>query len=963
MLRFLLKLRSLRDRLSARVSAAKMHHPKRGVGVLFVSVLMAVLAQPAHAQSNMDSLMEMMADWAFNIASIMTSLIVLVIDAMVPILTYNRFTNNPVVSQGWAIVRDTVNMFFVVVLIVIAFGTIFGHSKFKWEQQVPKLMIFALVINFSKTLCGIMIDFGQVIMLTFANALREIAAGNIIQLFGLNQLYTISNAPIKKGLEAGGAGSLDSFDFLLAGFASVVMTVMVLGSLMILTAVLLFRIIMLWILVVISPLAWFVGGTGKLTGSGAYETWWKEFKCLVAVGPVLTFFLWLTLAVAGSGGIAESSGFDVAKGQNSAGIASSLFELHNFMGFLIGIAMIFAGFDAAKQMCEGAKGGSFLAAAKKAPAALGRAGVALGVAGGGLALRGAGTAASLSARGTMGAAGLAAGAAKMAPGSAAIAGGVRDLATGAKKSAWGAVEGLGKKTGLRSLERAGLQGAQSSKDAAGVSRMEGVSAQADKMKKMSREGKVGLAKQYADQVARGDNLSVNEQAQKTALFEEMMGDSRMQKDLGQDVVRTMYEQDGERYGQDVSHDAAKTGKLEGFRKANAHYSGIDMNKIESWDDAKNLSDAALQDSKVQEHLKGIGSSHTDKDKNPLSAYDAIVQGREGNRKQGAIGLDPGARYAAMSPDELSRVSPGEIGKAGSVLALGQAVQGAAARGDGDRVKDMLDQMKTRYLDAGSSDEERIEILDQLEGLEPDLKRGDGVWKSMRGESKTGKHLDNTMKGISRGRGGPPPIVPFNEGMDGKEFAQGFSKDHTRRENQKSSLRGLAKSKGSELTALEGERDGISEIFGPEREAINTQMQAAAANIQVARGAAQKQLRQETEKTRQEFQKAYQKLQSVLSDPASTDAQKTSAKESSDSALVAHTQSARASKIGTAENRKAVASNSQVKKMEEAFDEVESERKELDEMVENSDEYKKVMRRIEATREHIKQAEEALKAFK
>src|SRR3989338_6469494 len=280
----------------------KILHQKLRTGLFFVSsFLLFFVGLPAHAAAfNIDTIFLMFAEFAFGIASVLTKAIVLLIDVMVPIMTYNNFTGNPVVTAGWAIVRDTVNMFFVVVLIIIAFGTIFGHSRFKWQQQVPRLLIFAIVINFSKTLCGLMIDFGQVIMLTFANALREIAAGNFIQLLGLNQIYSFSqNASAITNLKTEGAsGAGNSFDFFAAGVMSVILTLWVLGTLIIFVAVLLFRIIMLWILIVMAPLAWFVGGAGDLIKSDAYQEWWKEFKCMVAVGPVLAFFLWLTLAVA-----------------------------------------------------------------------------------------------------------------------------------------------------------------------------------------------------------------------------------------------------------------------------------------------------------------------------------------------------------------------------------------------------------------------------------------------------------------------------------------------------------------------------------------------------------------------------------------------------------------------------------------------------------------------------------------
>jgi hypothetical protein len=293
-------------------------------------------ARPAYAL-DVDQIVQTFAELAFSIVGALMKAIVLVIDILIPIMTYNDFVRNPVVKAGWAIVRDTVNMFFVVILIIIAFGTIFGHKKFQWAQQVPRLLIMAIVINFSKTLCGIMIDFGQVIMLTFANALREIAAGNFIQLLGLNKTYQISqtSAAIQNISGDPAGATLQAFDFFAAGIISVAMTMFVLSTLIILAAILLFRIIMLWILVVMAPLAWFVKGAEGVIQSNAYSEWWSEFKCLVGVGPILTFFLWLTLTVAGAGSIAVNSGFDVSTGTNAADFTSAGLEPTNFLSFLL----------------------------------------------------------------------------------------------------------------------------------------------------------------------------------------------------------------------------------------------------------------------------------------------------------------------------------------------------------------------------------------------------------------------------------------------------------------------------------------------------------------------------------------------------------------------------------------------------------------------------------------------------
>jgi len=327
-------------------------------------------AHPALALTNQslgwaDTAFSYLAAIALAVAEVIGKLVIAVLDITIPVMQYQGFTTSPVVVAGWAIVRDVVNMFFVVVLIVIAMGTIFGHSRFQWKQQVPKLMIFALVINFSKTLCGLMIDFAQVIMITFANALKDIAGGNFIQLLGLGDIFSLSEkANTIAGAASGTGPGAGAFDWFAASIAAVLMMVWVLAVVVMLLFVLVYRVVMLWILIVLSPLAWFMGGQSVFK-SDAYSEWWKNFICYTSIGPVITFFLWLTLAVAGSGFIAANDPglSSVAPAgdlnSNASDFVTKIFEWQRLTSFVVGMAMLMVGFDAASKVCSGVKGPGF----------------------------------------------------------------------------------------------------------------------------------------------------------------------------------------------------------------------------------------------------------------------------------------------------------------------------------------------------------------------------------------------------------------------------------------------------------------------------------------------------------------------------------------------------------------------------------------------------------------------------
>jgi hypothetical protein len=57
------------------------------------------------------------------------------------------FTQTPC-SNGWVITRDIANMFFIVILLVIAFATILQIEQYNYKKWLPKLILMAILINF-----------------------------------------------------------------------------------------------------------------------------------------------------------------------------------------------------------------------------------------------------------------------------------------------------------------------------------------------------------------------------------------------------------------------------------------------------------------------------------------------------------------------------------------------------------------------------------------------------------------------------------------------------------------------------------------------------------------------------------------------------------------------------------------------------------------------------------------------
>lgn len=283
-------------------------------------------------------------------------LLLLLLDVVIDLMQYNGFASSSVVAAGWALVRDFVNMFFVVILIAIAILTMFGIAKFAWYQQVIRLGLFAIAINFSKTIVVLIIDASQVIMLTFANALKDIAGGNFIQLFGLTDILTLSRKTLE-GVATESTEPLQAFDWLISSALALGMMIIVVATTVLLAVTLVYRTVMLWVLIVLSPIAFFGLGASQVSGglAQAWSEWMKQFKCAVLIGPILVFFLWLTLAVAGAGNIAATEGFSIGTDadRNTSSIPLQILNLDRMISFIIGLGMIYAGFQAATSFCAG----------------------------------------------------------------------------------------------------------------------------------------------------------------------------------------------------------------------------------------------------------------------------------------------------------------------------------------------------------------------------------------------------------------------------------------------------------------------------------------------------------------------------------------------------------------------------------------------------------------------------------
>lgn len=280
------------------------------------------------------------------IVSVVGKLLLMAVYLLTIIAQYNKFVDAAAVVNGWVIVRDVANMFFIIVLLIIAFATILNISSYQWKAMLPKLLIAAILINFSKTIAGLLIDFSQVITLTFVNGFAAAAGGNFANMYQIQGLVS---------LQPSGEG-IDLLKVLGGYILAFILVSIALVTTLIMAVIFAFRIVMLWALVVLSPLPWLLNVLPQ--GKKYADKWWSMFGEYLTVGPVLAFFLWLALVSVGSGSVGQEFVSEAPVGGSTAE-TSQVQELAGpteaakpeaLLSFVIAICMLIAGLKITGEM-------------------------------------------------------------------------------------------------------------------------------------------------------------------------------------------------------------------------------------------------------------------------------------------------------------------------------------------------------------------------------------------------------------------------------------------------------------------------------------------------------------------------------------------------------------------------------------------------------------------------------------
>ncbi len=220
------------------------------------------------------------------------------------VLTGLSSSSNSPMYQAWSFFRNVANIMFVIAMLFVIFSQItgFGIDNYGIKKILPKLIVTAIIVNFSYIICGIFVDLSNIIGEGIKNILESVAGSTTTatEKLGDNVVGAINalvGALATVGAAAGGltiagaaisnavvSGSLLTVIFpilafvgsaLMAGFFAMLM----LGL----------RQALIIIMIVISPVAFVLYAIPNT--NGLFKKWFQLFKTLLMLFPVFCFMV------------------------------------------------------------------------------------------------------------------------------------------------------------------------------------------------------------------------------------------------------------------------------------------------------------------------------------------------------------------------------------------------------------------------------------------------------------------------------------------------------------------------------------------------------------------------------------------------------------------------------------------------------------------------------------------------
>lgn len=209
--------------------------------------------------------------------------------SMNPAIMNNVFANTAI-YDGWKIIRDICNLLFLLIMLLVAFGTIVQSNKYNIKNSLPKLIIAIFLINFSFVIAGAIIDFGNILMYGILKWMCPATSTICFQSMYDSLMQVIYGFRVKYIFNA--SFGLFTWEQVIEIAIATVYTFMYGFILLAMAGFITVRTVGLVILLILAPFAYFgevMPGMEKIASK-----WWNNIWSYTLFGPIFALMLYIT---------------------------------------------------------------------------------------------------------------------------------------------------------------------------------------------------------------------------------------------------------------------------------------------------------------------------------------------------------------------------------------------------------------------------------------------------------------------------------------------------------------------------------------------------------------------------------------------------------------------------------------------------------------------------------------------
>ncbi len=239
----------------------------------------------------------------------------------------NGILNKGAVYDLWRFIRDFFNLFFILILLLSAFATVFQLESFSIRKIFLNILLAALIINFSFPITRFLIDFTNVPMYYFLNSILPGMEGGkafVDSLLANSGIGGIATQPASADVFQAFSGAVFMFLFAI--------------SLLVLGVMMLVRIVALTLLLVFSPFGFAASLLPGMQDLG--RKWWAKFWNYAFFGPAAALVLLVAIRFQNEIGKDGTFGSIVGVATNTSPDAASASLMARVVFYAIPIILI-----------------------------------------------------------------------------------------------------------------------------------------------------------------------------------------------------------------------------------------------------------------------------------------------------------------------------------------------------------------------------------------------------------------------------------------------------------------------------------------------------------------------------------------------------------------------------------------------------------------------------------------------